>query len=124
MRFSEKFYQETLSLCEITERVKFSEAHLKRPTALTAEITHQLIEDSILLKNSVYEALYDQTSEKHHFSLIRLAMILAKNLQSYLRGLEFDHAINREYLRRSRRSLRIYRRILLSNYNLWGAQLN
>lgn len=124
MLLSEKFYQDTLSLCEITERVRFSDENDQRPNALTSEITHQIIEDSILLKHSVYNALYDHASLKQHFSLIRLAMILAKNLQSYLRGLEYDHAVNKEYLKLSKRALRLYRRLLLANYNQWRAQLN
>jgi hypothetical protein len=124
MLITEKFYQDTLSLCEITEHVRFSEENSLIPNALTSEITHQIIEDSILLKQSVYMALYNHASLKQHFSLIRLAMILAKNLQSYLRGLEYDHAVNKEYLQISKRALRLYRRLLLANYHQWRAQLN
>lgn len=124
MLLLEKFYHDTLSLCEITERVRFSDENTRKPNSLTSEITHQIIEDSILLKHSVYAALYDHATLKKHFSLMRLAMILAKNLQSYLRGLENDHAVNKEYLQLSKRALKVYRQVLLSNYNQWRTQLN
>jgi hypothetical protein len=124
MIVSKKLYKETLSLCAITERVGFTQEPERTPNAFTSEITHQLIEDSILLKNSIYSALTDHASLSKHYSMLRFALILAKNLQSYIRGLERDHSVNREYLKVSRRALRLYRRLLLNNYNQWKVQLN
>lgn len=121
---SRALYQKTLNLCELTEKVSRI-SHMDRTTkAFSIELTHCLIEDSILLKSSIHSALYEKTSVQGQYRVVHFALILVKNLQGYLKGLEYDTALQSDYTRTLIDELKGYRKFLSTSYSRWKVYLN
>lgn len=121
---SQALYRKTLNLCELTEKVSRVSTMDTTTKAFSIELSHCLIEDSILLKSSIHSALYEKTSVQGQYRIVHFALILVKNLQSYLKGLEYDATVHSDYTRSLIDELKGYRKFLSNNYNRWKVYLN
>jgi len=124
MLASKSLYRRTLNICELTEKVsEFSVCQIPQKS-FTLELSDHLISDSILLKSSIRNVLSKDLSLKRQNKMVQFALILVRNLQYYLKGLEYDSSLPNDYTKAMLEELRKYHRYLLMRYKKWNTLLN
>lgn len=124
MLASKTLYQRTLTICELTEKVSQVSVCQLPQKSFTLELSGHLINDSILLKSSIRNALYKDLSVRRQNKMVQFALILVRNLQYYLKGLEYDSSLPSDYTKTMLDELRKYHRYLLMRNKKWNALLN
>ena len=124
MLASRTLYQRTLNICELTEKVSQASACQPQLKSFSLELSHYLISDSILLKSSIHNALSKDLSFQVQGKIVQFALILIRNLQYYLKGLEYDAGLPSDYTKAMIDELRKYQRYLSINHKKWSSLIN
>ena len=124
MLASRTLYQRTLNICELTEKVSQVSACQPRLKSFSLELSNHLISDSVLLKSSIHNALSRDLSFHGQGKIVQFALILVRNLQYYLKGLEYDASLPSDYTKAILDELRKYQRYLSMNHKRWSSLIN
>lgn len=121
---STALYEKTLNLCELTEKAIQVSALRTETRSFSTDLSHCLIEDSVLLRSCIHQAIYESKSIKNQYAVIRFALVLVRNLQSYLRGLAYDNTLPQDYSTLLTKELKGYSLMLRKSYRKWRVYLN
>ena len=124
MLASRTLYQRTLTICDLTEKVSQVSACQPRLKSFSLELSNHLISDSILLKSSIQNALSKDLNFHGQGKIVQFALILVRNLQYYLKGLEYDASLPSDYTKAILDELRKYQRYLSMNHKRWSGLIN